>query len=99
MLAVPGRRRSQRHAVIGVAIYAVFLVTAPFEHHDLLCHLKTPTHCTACTSSVVGNGPNTPVVIDGSALHDAGNALAIVAPASDFLLAAQSTGRSPPVAR
>ena len=47
-----GRRRSQVHAVLGVAIYALFLVTAPFEHHDLLCHLKTPSHCTACTSSV-----------------------------------------------
>src|SRR5262245_61441017 len=98
MLAVSGRRRSNRHAFIGVAIYAVFLVTAPFEHHDLLCHLKTPTHCTACTSSVVGSGPSTPVAIDASALHDAGGALPSDVSAAEFLIAAQSTGRSPPLA-
>jgi hypothetical protein len=98
MLAVPERRRPHPHALIGVAIYAVFLVTAPFEHHDLLCHLKTPTHCTACTSSVVGAGPNAPVAVDAAALHDAGRALAADVRTRDVLLVAQSTGRSPPAA-
>jgi hypothetical protein len=96
MLAGSGRRRSHPHALVGVAIYAIFLVTAPFEHHDLLCHLKTPTHCTACTSSVVGNGPNAPVAVDASALHDAGGTLAADVRTTDVLLVAESTGRSPP---
>jgi len=38
-----------------MAVYAVFLAATPFEHHDLLCELKTPLHCTACTSSVLGS--------------------------------------------
>src|SRR5438067_1412765 len=71
-----GRRRSQVHAVLGVAIYALFLVTAPFEHHDLLCHLKTPSHCTACTSSVVSADPNTPFLVGAADLADAGRTLA-----------------------
>ena len=96
MLVVSGRPRSQIHAFVGVAIYAVFLLTAPFEHHDLLCHLKTPNHCTACTSSVVGNGPNAPVAIESHELSDAGGAFAIDAPVTDFLFASPSTGRSPP---
>jgi hypothetical protein len=90
------RRRPPAHALVGVAIYAVFLVVAPFEHHDLLCHLKTPTHCTACTSSLVSSDPHTPVVIDGSDLTDAGGALAADVATSGFLLTVRSTGRSPP---
>ena len=96
MLVVPGRRRPQTRAVLGVAIYAVFLVTAPFEHHDLLCHLKTPTHCTACTSSVVGSDPNSPVVVGAFDLPDAGGTLSTDVVATGFLLAVRSTGRSPP---
>src|SRR5262245_34746815 len=76
MGAGSGGRRARTHAVVGVAIYAVFLVTAPFEHHDLLCHLKTPTHCTACTSSLVSADPHTPFVVAASALADAGGAYA-----------------------
>src|SRR5438093_9513594 len=93
------RRRSRAHALVGVAIYAVFLVTAPFEHHDLLCHFKTPTHCTACTSSVVGAGPNAPLVDAASHLADAGRTLDGQLLANGFLLSVRSTGRSPPASR
>jgi hypothetical protein len=96
MFGVPGRRRPQTRAFLGLAIYAVFLVTAPFEHHDLLCHLKTPTHCTACTSSVVGSGPNLPVVAGAFDLPDAGGTQTPDVVATGFLLAVHSTGRSPP---
>jgi len=81
---------------VGVAIYAVFLVTAPFEHHDLLCHLKPPTHCTACTSSLVSADPHTPIVVGASDLADAGRALAVDVATCGFLLTVSSTGRSPP---
>src|SRR5262245_1178156 len=36
--------RWRRFAAVAVMIYAVFLVTAEFEHHDLACHFKTPFH-------------------------------------------------------
>ena len=94
---MPRRRRSQVHAVVGVAIYALFLVTAPFEHHDLLCHLKTPSHCTACTSSVVSADPNTPFLVGAADLADAGRTLALQVVADGFLFAVRTTGRSPPV--
>jgi hypothetical protein len=89
-------RRGRIDTVVGVAIYAVFLITAPFEHHDLLCHLKTPTHCTACTSSLVSADPHTPVVPGASDLADAGGAIAVDVVTSGFLLTVRSTGRSPP---
>jgi hypothetical protein len=91
-----GRRRAW--TVAGVAIYALFLVTAQFEHHDLLCHLKTPQHCTSCSSSLVGSDPSTPAVPGASQLRDAGTAISLQILLESTLLAVRSTGRSPPAA-
>ena len=79
-----------------VALYAVFLIVAPFEHHDLICHLKNPLHCTACTSSLLGSDPQTPAVVGTWSLSDAGRAVAADVLADDILLSVRSTGRSPP---
>ena len=61
---------------IGLALYAFVLVAAPFEHHDLVCHLKTPQHCTSCWSTQLG-----PDVVSFTAptarLADAGAAVTI----------------------
>ena len=96
MLGLAERRRSNVHTVVGVAIYALFLVTAPFEHHDLACHFKTPTHCTSCTSSVVGADPHTPAAVGAADLPYAGGAFAFVVVIDGYLLSVRSTGRSPP---
>jgi hypothetical protein len=88
-------RRWSRLAVAGALLYAAFAVLAPFAHHDLSCELKTPQHCTACASSLLGtdaNGSALPV----APLADAGRAEAIEAVADGVLLAVRSTGRSPP---
>ena len=83
---------------IGLAVYAVFLVTAPFLHHDLACELKNPLHCTSCTSSVVGADPNPPLTPGASMLPDAGGAIAEYVALDDLLLSVRGTGRSPPFA-
>ena len=94
-------RSEDRHyrllALAGLALYAIFLVGAPFEHHDLLCHLKTPQHCTSCASSQLGSDPDTQVVPPASQLVDAGSAVSVQLLADDTLLAVGSTGRSPPL--
>ena len=89
-------RRWRPLAFVGVAIYAVFLVTAPFVHHDLLCELKTPQHCTACTSSVVGSDPCRVAIFGAWSLRDAGRADAFQLVVEGPLLTVRSTGRSPP---
>jgi hypothetical protein len=96
MSARPTGRRPRVLAFAGVAIYALFLVAAPFEHHDLLCEIKTPQHCTACMSSLVGADPNSPAVPGPWHLTDAGSAVSIQILATDTLLAVRSAGRSPP---
>ncbi len=81
---------------LGVTLYAAVLVLAPFTHHDLVCHLKDPQHCTACTSNQVGTDPaalRTPGV---RPLVDAGRAVQVHRLAKGVLLAVDSTGRSPP---
>ena len=79
-----------------VAVYAAFLLIAPFEHHDFLCHFRTPGHCTACISGLVSANPNAPIAASPVDLADAGGAFTFHATADDILLTVGSTGRSPP---
>ena len=80
----------------GLALYGFVLVAAPFEHHDLICHLKHPDHCTACSSNVLGSDPRTPAVDAVVHLTDAGRTVAVEILSESILLAVRSTGRSPP---
>lgn len=84
---------------LGVALYALFLVVSPLEHHDLVCHLRTPLHCTSCTSTALGADTHVPPVIGAWALSDAGHAVVDAVPLSGTLLPVRSSGRSPPIAR
>jgi hypothetical protein len=86
----------RRLAVAAVALYAVFLATAPFEHHDLLCHLKTPQHCTSCASSPLSVHPHTPAGLDTVRFADAGRAVVADTLSEGALLATTFSGRSPP---
>src|SRR4051795_13124229 len=91
-------RLSRRLALVGVAIYAVFLIASPFEHHDLSCELKTPQHCTSCSSTQLGS--DTQVVLSPGAaqLADAGQATAVVLLDEGTRLVFRTSGRSPPAA-
>src|SRR2546428_10304526 len=96
MVRSPGDRRRQPLTLFGLAIYALFLVSAPFEHHDLACELKTPQHCTACTSTQLGADPYMPALVGAWNLADAGRATAFQPTVAGILLPVRSTGRSPP---
>jgi hypothetical protein len=82
--------------IVGVALYAAVLISSPFEHHDLICHLKTPQHCMSCASSQLGSDPHPLPVPGASRLTDVGSATIFEQLAQGALLAAVSTGRSPP---
>jgi hypothetical protein len=89
-------QRLRRIALIGVVIHTLFLAAAPFEHHDLICHLKTPQHCTSCVSSQVGSDSQPPKSPGATSLAAAGWALSAHILPDGTLLAVSSTGRSPP---
>ena len=82
---------------LGVVLYATVLIVAPFEHDDLVCHLKNPQHCTSCTSNPLGTDPATLETPRFRPLIDAGRAVLVHSLVEGVLLAADSTGRSPPV--
>src|ERR1700687_2676519 len=67
-----GDRRWRFLAFAGGTLYVLFLILAPFEHHDLACHYKTPQHCTSCSSSLVGSDPDAPAILGAWHLSDAG---------------------------
>jgi hypothetical protein len=91
-------RRAPLLAVAGLAFYAAFLIASPFEHHDLICHLKTPQHCTSCASSQLGADPHTLSLPGTAHLDDAGSATTFQPIAECTLLTVRSSGRSPPAA-
>jgi hypothetical protein len=79
-----------------VSFYLLFLAVSPLLHHDLECHLKTPSHCGACMASPLGLSAVTGAPLDDTHLYDAGSVKAVraTAPAPTFKVAAP--GRSPP---
>jgi len=89
-----GRRRSL--TLVATLFYVLVLAASAFEHHDFLCHLKNPQHCTACTASQLGADPPPFAGDAASSFNDAGSATAVAAKAIDAVLVAHSTGRSPP---
>src|SRR3977135_353236 len=91
-------RLSRRLALVGMAIYALFLVASPFEHHDLSCELKTPQHCTSCSATQLGSDTQIVLAPGAAQLADAGVASSFVVLDEGTLLAVRSTGRSPPAA-
>jgi hypothetical protein len=96
MLCRPGGARWRHLSIALVALYAVLVCAAAFEHHDVSCELKTPQHCTACVSTVLGSNPNALPLPGVMSLADAGSAVAFDVRADSILLAVRSTGRSPP---
>jgi hypothetical protein len=89
-------RRIRRFALLGAVLHTLLLSAAPFEHHDLICHLKTPQHCTSCTSSPVGSSAEPHSTLGAAVFHDAGSAADLEPSSESALLTAANSGRSPP---
>ena len=96
MVCVPRGDRWRRSAALAAAMYALVVLASAFEHHDLLCHLRNPEHCTACSAAQLGSDPQTLTAPRTADLPDAGRALTLHVTADGTLLAVRSTGRSPP---
>ncbi|HKB14388.1 MAG TPA: hypothetical protein VKD69_27170 [Vicinamibacterales bacterium] len=96
MLSLRTVARARPLVIVGLAVYVAVLVSSPFEHHDLICHLKTPQHCTSCASSQLGSDPHALPAPAASRLSDAGMAATFELHVEEALFAATSSGRSPP---
>ena len=90
------RRGARLLAWLGLAVYSVILVVSPVVHHDLACHVKSPTHCEACAANPLASRVETAVLAITASLPAAGE----VAPAAQNLDGADpvriAAGRAPP---
>ena len=91
-----GRGRDRRLTWLGTVVYSLFLILVQFEHHDIVCHLRNPQHCTACVSSQLGSDPQALTAPLVSPLTDAGQAISTLDLTPSELVAVATTGRSPP---
>lgn len=79
-----------------VAIYIVAVAAMPFAHHDIVCHLKSSTHCSTCHVGTSGDQSNVRPLLARVSLADAGPPHhQQPAHAGDWALS-PSAGRAPP---
>ena len=81
---------------LALGCYLVALAAAPLLHHDLECHVKSPTHCNACMASPPGLRSAAGAPLDAIHLHDAGTVEAAPSTALLPAFAVDTPGRSPP---
>jgi hypothetical protein len=81
-----------------LALYVLAAALLPFGHHDLVCHLKSTTHCTTCAVGSSAEAAADPAVLAKFWLRDAG--IAIVEPVDPphAAVVCPASGRAPPVA-
>jgi hypothetical protein len=88
--------RAWRWVVFAAGLYAVVLLGTPFLHHDLDCHLKSPTHCTACTASPLASRVETGVGLLASPLSAAGDVVVVRTARPWSAPRTHADGRAPP---
>ena len=89
-------RRFQRATWLAAALHVLLLGVGSFEHHDLICHLKTPQHCVACASNPLASESRISTAPGACGLVDAGQIFAHHVLSEGALLAVGTNGRSPP---
>jgi hypothetical protein len=81
-----------------LALYMLAAAMLPFGHHDLVCHIKSTTHCTTCAVGSSAEAAADPAVLARFWLLDAGIALVDHADAPPSTSLRPASGRAPPVA-
>jgi hypothetical protein len=82
-----------------VAVYIVALAAMPFAHHDLVCHLKSSTHCATCHIGTSADPDAAPPALSPADLNDAGQPARSTPATSSPVELSPSAGRAPPAAR
>jgi hypothetical protein len=92
----PGGRRPAFWLPLILGLYALVLVGSPALHHDLACHMKSATHCDACTANPLASRIEVGLSLAESHLPPVGWVRAEGNLAPRPSLSSASSGRSPP---
>jgi hypothetical protein len=89
-----GRSGFARTTLLAAYVLAAALLS--FSHHDVICHLKSSTHCTSCLAGSSGETASGAAADVTAALDDAGQATETVKAFVHSTTIRTSSGRSPP---
>jgi hypothetical protein len=81
-----------------LAVYVLAAALLPLAHHDIVCHLKSSTHCTTCVVGSSGEASADSAVLARFRLNDVGAATAESAVPTHSATLRISSGRAPPAA-
>jgi hypothetical protein len=90
------RERLGRSIRLVAAAYVLALALLPFGHHDLVCHLKSSTHCTTCLAGTSADDNTAQPTQLTVTLADAGQTVETPHTSATSCVPASSSGRSPP---
>ena len=79
-----------------LALYVMAAALLPFGHHDLVCHIKSTTHCTTCTVGSSAEAAADPAVLARFWLIDVGVAALDAVSQPDSVPRVPASGRAPP---
>ena len=77
--------------------YFAALATMPFAHHDIVCHLKSNTHCSTCHLGTSADPDGTQPALTPAELPDAGRTAEHTSTVAPSFKISPSAGRAPPV--
>jgi hypothetical protein len=80
-----------------LAVFVAAAALSPLLHHDVVCHIQSPTHCTTCLSGCAAEGPSQPDSPSGSPLVAMGSVVVDPDLVRAAVLPGELAGRSPPV--
>jgi hypothetical protein len=92
-----GSRRDLGLKVV-LALYVLAASLMPFAHHDLVCHLKSTTHCTTCHVGSSAEAAADPAVLARFWPNDAGVTVSDPVARPESATRASTPGRAPPAA-
>ena len=92
----PSRRRLGVLLRFVIAAYIAALAAMPFAHHDLLCHLKSNTHCATCHVGTSADPGGSQPALAASDFADAGRTLDARDNAAVSCVLTSFAGRAPP---
>jgi len=73
----PARRRAAGTAAVRlklvVGLYVLAASLLPLAHHDIVCHIKSATHCPTCTIGSAGEPGSEPAMFGRFILKAAGD--------------------------
>lgn len=79
-----------------LAAYILAAALLPLAHHDVICHVKSSTHCATCAVASSGETAAWAIPLEGMSLPDAGRTILPSVVCRHSASVGPSSGRSPP---